>query len=107
MTKKTAKVASTLTFKTYSAIIKVAFGEELERVQEYLYFIESGEDVVDDKPWTAQVEAPPSFNQVQAFLSRVEDYSLKEIASMVEDENAEEEDLEVLVNAIREAYMDS
>ncbi len=69
------KSAVNLTFKTYSQIIKVAFGEELERMQEYLHFIESEEDVVDDKPWTAEVEAPPSWDQVKAFLAKVEDYT--------------------------------
>lgn len=96
-----------LTYKTYSGIIKLAFGEELERMQEYLHFIESGEDVLDDKHWTGEVDHPPSLAEVEAFLPKVEDYTLAEIASMVEDENAEEEDLEVLSDAIRMAYMES
>lgn len=75
-------------------------------LQEYLYFIESGEDVLDDKHWTGEVDHPPSLAEVEAFLPKVEDYTLAEIASMVEDENAEE-DLEVLSDAIRMAYMQS
>ncbi len=96
-----------LTYKTYSQIVKLAFSEEVERVQEYLYYIEAGEDVMDDKPWTGAVDHPPSFEEVKALLPKLEDYTQAEVASMVDDPNAEEEDLETLSDAIRLAWMES
>lgn len=98
---------SNLSYKTYSQIISMVFEEELERLKDYLKHIQSGEDVMDDKLWTAEVDAPPSFAEVQAFLPKVEGYSLEDITAMVADQDLEEEDYQNLADAIHLAYMEA
>lgn len=52
-------------YETYSKLVKTIWSEEFERLQEYVYFIKTGNDVRGDKHW---VETPdqdiPNFEEM-------------------------------------------
>ena len=90
-----------MNYKEYSAIINVAFNEEVQRLEEWIYSINTGIDCSEDKYWIK--ESPggdiPSLEELTGILSSTEEIRYLDLFS--DDDDVVDE----VVGLIRDEWM--
>tara|TARA_B110000902_G_scaffold262271_1_gene338782 strand:- start:339 stop:617 length:279 start_codon:yes stop_codon:yes gene_type:complete len=90
-----------MNYKEYSAIINVAFNEEVQRLEEWIYSINTGIDCSEDKYWIK--ESPggdiPSLEELTGILSSTEEIRYLDLFS--DDDDVVDE----VVGLIRDKWM--
>jgi hypothetical protein len=90
-----------MNYKEYSAIINVAFNEEVQRLEEWIYSVNTGIDCSEDKYWIK--ESPggdiPSLEELTGILSSTEEIRYLDLFS--DDDDVVDE----VVGLIRDKWM--
>ena len=77
-------------YTTYSKMVKRIFGEELERMQEYLYCITNEYNASDDKPWVLSPDQNiPDYYDMKLLYNAEQDI-VRYLEGELSDDRAEE-----------------
>ncbi len=76
-----------MNYKEYSAIINVAFSEEVQRLEEWIYSINTGIDCSEDKYWIKESPGAdiPSLEELTGILSSTEEIRYLDLFSDDDD----------------------
>jgi|TARA_R110001592_G_scaffold55234_4_gene168896 hypothetical protein len=90
-----------MNYKEYSAIINVAFNEEVQRLEEWIYSINTGIDCSEDKYWIKETPGGdiPSLEELTGILSSTEEIRYLDLFS--DDDDVVDE----VVGLIRDEWM--
>jgi|TARA_B110000977_G_C10640100_1_gene323677 hypothetical protein len=90
-----------MNYKEYSAIINVAFSEEVQRLEEWIYSINTGIDCSEDKYWIKESPGAdiPSLEELTGILSSTEEIRYLDLFS--DDDDVVDE----VVGLIRDKWM--
>jgi hypothetical protein len=88
-------------YTIYSEMVKRIFGEELERMQEYLYCINNVYDASDDKPWVLS----PDQNIPDYYDMKLLYHAEQDIVRYLEEELSDDRAEEVETNIKGMYYM--
>tara|TARA_R110000744_G_scaffold355499_1_gene462074 strand:+ start:243 stop:521 length:279 start_codon:yes stop_codon:yes gene_type:complete len=90
-----------MNYKEYSAIINVAFNEEVQRLEEWIYSINTGIDCSEDKYWIKETPGGdiPSLEELTGILSSTEEIRYLDLFS--DDDDVVDE----VVGLIRDKWM--
>ena len=76
-----------MNYKEYSAIINVAFSEEVQRLEAWIYSINTGIDCSEDKYWIKESPGAdiPSLEELTGILSSTEEIRYLDLFSDDDD----------------------